>query len=81
MSHVTKILLTIILYRNSAAIDREIGANQRGFRKGKGTREGIFNLEVVQFVNGDKYIWQWHIDANTYPNNARVATFLFSIGE
>ena len=40
MSHVTKIQLKIILYRNSAAIDREIGENQSGFRKGKGTREG-----------------------------------------
>ena len=47
MSHVTKILLKIILYRNSAAIDREIGENQSGFRKGKGTREGIFNLRTI----------------------------------
>lgn len=47
MSHFTKILLKIILYRNSAAIDREIGENQSGFRKGKGTREGIFNLRTI----------------------------------
>ena len=47
MSHVTKILLKIILYRNSEAIDREIGENQSEFRKGKGTREGIFNLRTI----------------------------------
>ena len=47
MSHVTKILPKIILYRNSAAIDREICENQSGFRKGKGTLEGIFNLRTI----------------------------------
>ena len=42
MGHVTKILQKSILYRNSAAIDREIGENQSGFRKRKGyTRRNI----------------------------------------
>ena len=47
MSHVTKKILKIILYRNSAAIDREICEDQSGFRKGKGTREGIFYLSTI----------------------------------
>ena len=47
MIHATKILLKILLYRNFAAIDHEIGENQSGFRKGKGTREGIFNLRTI----------------------------------
>ena len=52
MIHVTKILLKIILYRNSAAIDREIGENQTGFRKGNGTGEGIFNIRRI----GKRYL-------------------------
>ena len=26
---------------------------------------GMIGIEVVQFVNGKEYLWQWHIDANT----------------
>lgn len=64
MSHVTKILLKIILYRNSAAIDREIGENQSGFRKGKGTREGIFNLRTIseRYLEKQKDLYICFID-------------------
>ena len=64
MSHVTKILLKIILYRNSAAIDREIGENQSGFRKGKGTREGIFNLRTIneRYLEKQKDVYICFID-------------------
>ena len=47
MSHVTKRLLKIILERNKLKIDVEINEAQSGFRKGKGTREGIFNLRSM----------------------------------
>ena len=40
MGHVTNILLKIILHRNIAVFDREIGENRSGFRKEKGTPEG-----------------------------------------
>ena len=64
MSHVTKILLKIILHRNSAAIDREIGENQSGFRKGKGTREGIFNLRTIneRYLEKQKDVYICFID-------------------
>ena len=47
MSHVKKILLKFLLYRKGAAIDREICENQSGFKKGKDTRYGIFNLITI----------------------------------
>ena len=52
MSHVTKILLSIIIKRNTKTIEQEIGDTQSGFRPGMGTREGLFNLRIVL----DKYL-------------------------
>ena len=61
MSHVRKNLLKTVLYRNSAAVDRENGEiceNQSGFREGKGTREGIFNLRTIleRYLEAEKCI-------------------------
>ena len=47
MSHVTKILLRIIMDRNETIFEREISKGQTGFRSGRGTREGIFNIRAV----------------------------------
>ena len=47
MSHVMKALLKIILARNEKKVEAEISENQSGFRPGKGTREGIFNLRII----------------------------------
>ena len=47
MSHVMKVLLKIILARNEKKVEAEISENQSGFRPGKGTREGIFNLRII----------------------------------
>ena len=52
MSHVAKLLLRIIMERIKPKIESEISDNQNGFRKGKGTREGIFNMRTI----GEKYI-------------------------
>ena len=46
MSHVTKLLLRIIMDRNEAIFEREISKGQTGFRSGLGTWEGIFNIRV-----------------------------------
>ena len=46
MSHIMK-LLRIILDRIDAKIESEIDDCQSGFRPGKGTREGIFNLKKI----------------------------------
>ena len=64
MSHVTKILLKIILYRNSAAINREICENQSGFRNGKGTQERIFNLRTIieRYLEKQKDVYICFID-------------------
>ena len=64
MSHVTKMLVKIILHRNSTVIDREIGENQSGFRKGKGTREGIYNLRTIneRYLEKQKDVYICFID-------------------
>lgn len=47
ISHASKILLNIILNRLQNILDQEIAEEQAGFRKGKGTRDQIFNLQLV----------------------------------
>ena len=47
MGNVTKIILRVLMVRNSRIFDREAGRTQSGFRKGMGTREGIFNLRNI----------------------------------
>ena len=46
-SHCTKLLLKIIQIRIKDRIEKEISKLQSGFRPGKGTREGIFNIRIV----------------------------------
>ncbi len=52
MSHVTKIMLSIIIQRNARTVEQEIDDTQSGFRPGMGTREGHFNLRIIL----DKYL-------------------------
>ena len=47
MSHVMKLLLRITLDRIEQKVEEEIGETQSRFRRGKGTREGIFNLRTI----------------------------------
>ena len=47
MSNVTKVILRVLMVRNSRIFDREAGRTQSGFRKGMGTREGIFNFRNI----------------------------------
>jgi hypothetical protein len=47
MSHVIKVLLKIIIERNSRLLDSVVSDTQSGFRIQKGTREGIFNARSV----------------------------------
>ena len=47
MSHITKIILSIIILRNREKLDKEISDSQSGFRTGIGTREGIFNIRTI----------------------------------
>ena len=42
-----KLILRIILDRNSAKINQEISEHQSGFLPNKGTRERIFNLRTI----------------------------------
>ena len=47
MSHITKLLLKILLERNKTRINREVSDEQFGFRPQFGTREGIFCLRML----------------------------------
>jgi len=64
MSHITKILLKIIMARNEAIFEREVSKGQSGFRAGLGTREGIFNIRAVleKMIAVDQDIYICFID-------------------
>jgi hypothetical protein len=64
MSHVMKALLKIILARNEKKVEAEISENQSGFRPGKGTREGIFNLRIIiqRYIEVQKPVYICFID-------------------
>ena len=47
ISHTSKILLHLIKKRITPIIERQIGESQMGFRKGKGTRDAIFQLRMI----------------------------------
>jgi hypothetical protein len=64
MSHVTKILLNIIHERIKNKIDIEVGEEQFGFRKNKGTREAILSLRLLteKYIEVQKNIYLCFID-------------------
>ena len=47
MSQVSKLLLKIMMDRMKGKIEAELDDAQSGFRQGKGTREGLFNLRQI----------------------------------
>src|SRR2546425_1682814 len=47
ISHASKILLHLIKRRIMPIIQRQLGDSQMGFRKGKGTRDAIFQLRMI----------------------------------
>ena len=64
MSHILKIILRVILKRCYNTIDWEIDEFQSGFRKGMGTREGIFNMKIIaeKYIDVNKDIYVCLID-------------------
>ena len=59
-----KVLLKIILARNEKKVEAEISENQSGFRPGKGTRKGIFNLRIIiqRYLEVQKSVFICFID-------------------
>ena len=47
ISHASKVLLHLIKRRITPVIERQLGESQMGFRKGKGTRDAIFQLRMI----------------------------------
>ena len=46
ISHASKVLLHLIK-RITPIVERQLGDSQMGFRKGKGTRDAIFQLRMI----------------------------------
>ena len=85
MSHITKVLLKVILQRNKTKIDVEISETQSGFRKGRGTREGIFNLRTIneRYLEKGKDVYVCFIDyekAFDRVNHEKLCEVLKSTG-
>src|SRR3989441_7635464 len=47
ISHASKVLLHLIKRRIMPIVERQLGDSQMGFRKGKGTRDAIFQLRMI----------------------------------
>src|SRR6184192_3312668 len=47
ISHASKVLLHLIKRRITPIIERQLGDSQMDFRKGKGTRDAIFQLRMI----------------------------------
>src|SRR5690349_23122896 len=47
ISHASKVLLHLIKRRITPIVERQLGESQMGFRKGKGTRDAIFQLRMI----------------------------------
>ena len=64
MSNIIKILLRVITERNRRVFEREAGKTQSGFKKGMGTREGIFNFRMIleKLIEKNKMIYVCFID-------------------
>src|SRR6266516_4305149 len=48
ISHASKVLSHLIKRRITPIIERQLGESQMGFRKGKGTRDAIFQLTMIR---------------------------------
>ena len=64
MSNITKIILRVITERNRRTFEREAGKTQSGFKKGMGTREGIFNFRMImeKMLEKDRKVYICFID-------------------
>src|SRR5437867_9202110 len=47
ISHASMVLLHVIKRRITPIIERQLGDSQMGFRKGKGTRDAVFQLRMI----------------------------------
>ena len=47
VSHASKVLLHLVKRRITQIIERQLGESQMDFRKGKGTRDAVFQLRMI----------------------------------
>src|SRR6478735_7699035 len=64
ISHASKILLHLIKRRITPIIEKQLGDSQMGFRKGKGTRDAIFQLRLIseRSLQVDKKVYMCFVD-------------------
>lgn len=85
MSHVTKLLLRILLTRIKKKINAEVNEEQFGFRKESGTREAIFTIRniIERYIEKKKTIYICFIDyakAFDRVQHQKLITSLKNIG-
>ena len=85
MSHLLKLILRIILLRNREQFEQEINILQSGFMTGKGTRDGIFNLRMIneRYCEMNKEVYLCFIDyekAFDRVNHEKLIDCLTDIG-
>ena len=64
ISHVTKVILKMILRRTEKVIDQKIEETQSGFSSGVGTREGILNQRLIfdEYLEAKQNVFVCYID-------------------
>ena len=64
ITHTSKILLQVIKKRITPIIERKLSENQLGFRKGRGTREGIFQVRQLgeRLIQKNRKLYMAFID-------------------
>ena len=61
MSHASKVILKILQSRLQQYVNRELPDVQAGFRKGRGTRDQIANIQWImeKARESQKYFWDY----------------------
>ena len=64
ISHVTKVILKMILRRTEKVIDQKIEETQSGFSSGVGTREGILNQRLIfdEYLEAKQNVFVYYFD-------------------
>src|SRR5688572_30488285 len=79
ISYTLKLLLHLINRRITPIVDRQLGDSQMGFRKGKGTRDAIFQLRMISErltkMNTEKEMQEGKTKKKGIDGNSWLSTF------
>ena len=72
ISHTAKIVLTLIKKRIAPIIEQQLSDNQYGFRAGRGTRDAICQLRIIQFNSIQFSLFPAHINISYNIDNVHI---------